>query len=67
MAIKKNNDWFVSLNDSYMPKAVLENINGKLNRSINENNYDLNFFIGGSFKKNNGNKNLIEISLKLNF
>ena len=30
-------------------------INGKLNRSINENNYDLNFFIGGSFKKNNGN------------
>ena len=30
-------------------------INGKLNRSINENKYDLNFFIGGSYTKKNGN------------
>ena len=30
-------------------------INGKLNRSINENKYDINFFIGGSFTKKNGN------------
>ncbi len=26
VALKKNNDWFISLNDSYMPKTVLENI-----------------------------------------
>ena len=47
MAIKKNNDWFVSLNDSYMPKAVLENINGKLNSLDSDKKVEIKSFLNG--------------------
>ena len=47
VAIKKNNDWFVSLNDSYMPKAVLENINGKLNSLDSDKKVEIKSFLNG--------------------
>ncbi len=33
LAIKKNNEWFVSLNDSYMPDFLLERINSQIDSS----------------------------------
>ena len=47
IAIKKNNDWFVSLNDSYMPKTVLENINGKLNSLDSDKKVEIKSFLNG--------------------
>ena len=47
VAIKKNNNWFVSLNDSYMPKAVLENINGKLNSLDSDKKVEIKSFLNG--------------------
>ncbi|MDC0072661.1 hypothetical protein OAK06_05705 [Gammaproteobacteria bacterium] len=47
VAIKKNKDWFVSLNDSYMPKAVLENINRKLNSLDSDKKVEIKSFLNG--------------------
>jgi len=47
VAIKKNKDWFVSLNDSYMPKAVLENINRKLNSLDSDKRVEIKSFLNG--------------------
>ena len=47
VAIKKNNVWSVSLNDSYMPKAVLENINGKLNNLDPDKKVEIKSFLDG--------------------
>ena len=47
MALKKNNDWFISLNDSYMPKTVLENINGKLSSLDIQKKVEIKSFLNG--------------------
>ena len=47
VAIMKNKDWFVSLNDSYMPKAVLENINRKLNSLDSDKRVEIKSFLNG--------------------
>ena len=47
VALKKNNDWFISLNDSYMPKTVLENINGKLSSLDIQKKVEIKSFLNG--------------------
>jgi RNA polymerase sigma-54 factor len=47
VAIKKNSDWLVSLNDSYMPKAVLENMNGKLKSMDSDKKVEIKSFLNG--------------------
>tara|TARA_B110000263_G_scaffold55585_1_gene47036 strand:+ start:693 stop:1979 length:1287 start_codon:yes stop_codon:yes gene_type:complete len=47
VALKKNNQWFASLNDSYMPKALLENINNKIVESDLDRKIEIRSFLRG--------------------
>ena len=51
LALKKNNDWFISLNDSYMPKTVLENINGKTSSLNSDKKIEIKSFLNGLEKR----------------
>ena len=64
---KKNNRKIFNFSESLKVPFDIKSlfIDGKLNRSINGNEYGFNFFIGGSFTKKNGNKLSCDI-LKIN-
>ena len=47
IAILKGNEWFVSLNDSYMPKALLERINNNLIESDSNKRVEVKSFLRG--------------------
>ena len=51
VALKKNSEWYVSLNDSYMPKALLEKLNSKLSDCSSEEKVDIKSFIKGLEKR----------------
>ena len=64
---KKNNRKIFNFSESLKVPFDIKSlfIDGKLNRSINGNEYGFNFFIGGSFTKENGNNLRCDI-LKIN-
>ena len=64
---KKNNRKIFNFSESLKVPFDIKSlfIDGKLNRSINGNEYGFNFFIGGSFTKKNGNNLSCDI-LKIN-
>jgi len=51
LALKKNNEWYVSLNDSYMPKALLEKIKSRINSPNLEDKVEIKSFLKGLEKR----------------
>jgi len=47
IALLKDNEWFVSLNDSYMPKALLERISNNLLESNSNKRVEVKSFLRG--------------------
>ena len=51
VALKKNSEWYVSLNDSYMPKALLENINSRIGEYDLDKKVEIKSFLRGLEKR----------------
>ena len=47
LAIKNQNSWYVSLNDDFMSKELLNSVKHRINSSDNEKNYNSKIFIKG--------------------
>jgi len=51
LALKKNSKWYVSLNDSYLPKALLEKINSRIDGPDLKEKVEIKSFLKGLEKR----------------